>query len=101
MSAPVTFHVTFDASVKPEYANFGINGYKIGEKSFRSIASLDAGLKTAFAKDLGEGRYLTATVEYQGHVALITAETITAALDAITDELENFTPITLDELLES
>ena len=104
MSNPTTFHVTFSASVTAEYANYGTSGYKIGEITFRSMNTFEAGMQTAFSKSLGDGRFLTAQVRYNAngseHIALVTAENFDAAMEAIDAEINDYHEVTLDELLE-
>lgn len=100
---PVTFDVTFIASVLHEYANFGINGYMIGTTKFRSMASLESGLDTAFSKDLGPYRALEVQIVYRAngeqHQAVCTADNYQNVLNAIESTLSEEKQ-TLDTLLE-
>ncbi len=103
INSPTIYNTTFIASIKPEYANYGVNGYVIGATTFRSAASLKAALDTAFAKDLGDYRHLEVQIEFnigtEKRNALCTAETYEDVLEAIADELE-MEKLTLDDLLE-
>lgn len=96
---PVVYTTTFNAVVRSEYANSGaVNGYKIGEQNFRSIASLKTALTTAFAKDLGPYRKLEVSIDSREGRILCDADTYEEVLEAM-EAMESDTKITLDELL--
>ena len=103
MNSPTVFNTTFFASIKSEYANYGISGYKIGSTTFRSLASLKDALDTATAKDFCTYRYLEIQIAYNkgnvNRVAQCTASNYNDVLDAIEADLED-QPMTLEDLLE-
>ena len=103
MNTTPTFDCEFVVNVTPRYAAYGVKGYSVGKKSFRSIESLTEGVKTAFKKDLGTGRFLQVTITYtapdglrQGVLTKDNCEEALAAITAMKDEVL----LTLDELLD-
>lgn len=100
---PVTFQVSFIASVFPEYVNYGVNGYRIGETKFRSIASMTTAFETAFGKDIGPYLGLEAQITYfangEQHQAICTSDNYQDVLTAIESTLTE-EKVTIESLLD-
>ena len=103
MGTAITFEATFIASVLPEYANYGVDGYTIGTTHFRSFDSLEAALTKAFEKDLGAYRELEVQITVHSGTsmsrAVCTSDTYSDVITALRDTVGE-TKLTLDDLLE-
>lgn len=103
MNTTPTFDCEFLVCAYPKYAAYGVSGYNLGKKSFRSINSLTKAVTTAFGKDLGTGRFLQVTIFYtapdgprQGVLTKENYEEGLSVIEAMKDEVL----FTLDELLD-
>ena len=103
MNTTPTFDCEFLVCAYPKYAAYGVKGYSVGKKSFRSIESLTEGVTTAFGKDLGTGRFLQVTITYMAPDGLrqgvLTKENYEEGLSVI-ETMKDEVLFTLDELLD-
>ena len=102
MNTTPTFDCEFMVCAYPKYAAYGVKGYCVGKKSFRSIESLTEGVTAAFGKDLGTGRFLQVTIVYEApdgkRQGVLTKENYEEGLTII-EQMKDEELLTLDELL--